>query len=182
MGRWPPSPPWGSQEHHPAWLLGTPSMQGMLLSQGTITSCRQTQETDSQLGFHPTRLFLHLWCVRNMPAPKAGFSPFPPSGMPPPPACLSVAIPSSLGHSHPEPSSPGKLLALRFSQHLLSVSTTHSALGIDCLVWWDSASCQYPISPTRFFKILYIVKQLLCEYASKLKRYRKDFQTAKISP
>ena len=37
------------------------------------------------------------------------FLTIPSFGTPPPPACLCVAIPSSLGHGHPEPASPGKL-------------------------------------------------------------------------
>lgn len=155
VGRWQSRAPWGSWECHPAWLLGTPSVQGnaFILDASKIRlqlpAADRCERQIPSHGIHSTHLFPRLWCVRNMLASRVAFSPFPPSGMSPP-LLVSVAIPSSLGHGYPEPTQPWAALCPLDSPGTFCVSITHLVLGMDFLVRQHLASCQYPISPNRF--------------------------------
>lgn len=71
-----------------AGLLGTPSVKGNAFipeaskARLQLPPAGRHKRQIPSLGSHHTPSFSRLWCVRNMPASKAAFSPFPPSGMP----------------------------------------------------------------------------------------------------
>lgn len=159
-------PPRGSQERHPAWLPGTPSVQGMLSSLMLLKPgynyLLQADTRDrfptwiSPNTFIPSSLVCreHAYlqsCVLTIPSLWNATS-----------ACLSRCCHSfQLRSQSPRTIQPWEAPCSRVSQHLLSVSITHSVLGMDCLVCGHSASCQYLISPARFGKMLYIVKVIM---------------------
>lgn len=180
----------GQLEHRPAWLLGTSSVQGNAFIPAASKARLQLPSADWRkrhilsLRICPTHLFPRPWCVRNMPASKALFSPFPPSGMPPPPSFLNVSIPSSWGHGHPEPIQIWGALPPLDSPGTYCISITDLVLGTDRFVWSHLASCRYPISQNRFLKISVCIHAVIlctCIRIQKKKKYRRELQTAKIS-